>query len=70
MLTLTLLHRLDRRLRRRIDASDDGQTTAEYALVLVAVAGLVGLFTTWAENSSKINELFDKVFSSLTGSFQ
>jgi Flp pilus assembly pilin Flp len=51
------------RLRTRLD--ERGQTTAEYALVLlgaVAVAVLVGL---WAKQGGKVGRLLDTVFDTL-----
>ena len=48
-------------------ADERGQTTAEYALVLAAVAGIVGLFGAWATTSGKISQLFDAVFGALIG---
>ena len=42
-----------------------GQTTTEYALVLAAVAGLVGLFAAWATTSGQVSALFDAVFGAL-----
>ncbi len=48
---------------RRVQARrDDGQTTAEYALVLLAAASLALLLVAWAAHSGKIGELFDTVF--------
>ena len=44
-----------------------GQTTTEYALVLAAAAGLVGLFGAWATTSGQVSALFDAVFGALIG---
>lgn len=50
-------------LHLRLGVGDDrGQTTAEYALVLLAAASLALLLVAWAAQSGKIGELFDKVF--------
>ena len=38
-----------------------GQTTAEYALVLLAAAVIAGVVITWAKNTSTISRLFDSV---------
>lgn len=38
-----------------------GQTTAEYALVLLAAAVIAGLVIAWAKNTSTISRLFDSV---------
>jgi hypothetical protein len=41
---------------------DVGQTTAEYALVLLAAASLALLLIAWVAHSGKVGELFDTVF--------
>ena len=45
--------------RRRLD--ERGQTTAEYALVLVGAATVAVLLLTWAAGSGKIAGLLDKM---------
>ncbi|MCY3619660.1 MAG: DUF4244 domain-containing protein [Acidimicrobiaceae bacterium] len=45
--------------RHRMD--DRGQTTAEYALVLVGAAAVALLLVTWATGSGKIGWLLDKM---------
>ena len=45
--------------RRRLD--ERGQTTAEYALVLVGAAAVAVLLVTWATGSGKIGWLLDKM---------
>lgn len=47
-------------LRRRL-ARDDGQSTAEYALVLLGAAGVALILATWAVKSGKISGLLDFV---------
>jgi hypothetical protein len=42
--------------------SEAGQTTAEYALVILAAAALATLLIAWASNSDAIGRLFDAVF--------
>jgi len=55
-------HRLVAGFRRGVDlASQAGQTTAEYALVILGAAGLAGLLITWATKSNSITRLFDAV---------
>lgn len=49
-------------LRRRPDA---GQTTAEYALVLVGVAAIALLVVAWASDTNKIGRLLDGVLDSI-----
>jgi hypothetical protein len=48
-----------RTIRRRHDAR--GQTTAEYALVMLGAAAVATLLITWATQSGAINRLFDTV---------
>jgi hypothetical protein len=53
---------IDHSLRaiERARANDEaGQTTAEYALVLVVAATLGGLVLTWAAKTHAIGKLFD-----------
>jgi Flp pilus assembly pilin Flp len=45
--------------------SDRGQTTAEYALVLVGVAAIALLIVAWATDSNKIGQLLDSVLDSI-----
>jgi hypothetical protein len=49
-------------LSRRADA---GQTTAEYALVLLAAAAVALLVLAWATRSGKIGQLFNAVMDSI-----
>jgi hypothetical protein len=48
------------RLRRRLTA-DDGQSTAEYALVLLGAAGVALLLITWATKTDKVTRLLNGV---------
>jgi hypothetical protein len=48
------------RLRRRL-ARDDGQSTAEYALVLLGAAGVALLLVAWATKSDKVTKLLNSV---------
>jgi Flp pilus assembly pilin Flp len=43
-----------------------GQTTAEYALVLLGVGAVAMLVVAWASKTNKIGQLLDAVFKSLT----
>lgn len=52
---------------RNLPRRDRGQTTAEYALVLLAAATLALLVVAWATGSGKIGELFDAVFDHVIG---
>jgi hypothetical protein len=49
-------------LWQSVRSDDGGQTTAEYALVLLAAASLALLLIAWVAHSGKIGELFDTVF--------
>ena len=41
--------------------SEGGQSTAEYALVMIAAAAIVGLVVMWAHKTNLISGLFDGV---------
>ena len=45
--------------------SEAGQTTAEYALVLVGVAAIALLVVAWATDTNKIGRLLDGVLDSI-----
>lgn len=59
------LLRLLRRLRGRVVRDDRGQTTAEYALVILGAVAIAGLLITWAKGSGAIGDLFDEVVSKI-----
>ena len=48
------------RVRARV-AEAAGQTTAEYALVILGAAAVATLLITWATQSHAVSGLFDKV---------
>jgi Flp pilus assembly pilin Flp len=50
-------------------AREEGQTTAEYALVILAAAAVAIVLITWAESSGKLPAFFDKVIDDLINSF-
>jgi hypothetical protein len=52
--------------RARLRA-DRGQTTAEYALVLLGAAGIALLLLGWATQSGAIGTLFDAVMNGVIG---
>lgn len=52
------------RLRARDDA---GQTTAEYALVLLGAAAIAVLIISWATKTNLIGKLFDFVIDRVMG---
>ena len=45
----------------RTDVSESGQSTAEYALVMIAAAAIAGLVLTWAKHTNLIGGLFNSV---------
>lgn len=47
-------------------SSERGQTTAEYALVLIAAATIAMLIVAWAGNTGAITEFFDTVVERIT----
>jgi hypothetical protein len=56
-----LLLRIVVAFRARLDRTDCGQTTAEYALVMLAAAAVAGLVLAWATKSHAVARLFDAV---------
>ena len=61
-----MLRRLFAAVRRTVARADRragelGQTTAEYALVILGAAALATLLITWASKSHAITKLFDTV---------
>lgn len=59
-LWLTMVARVD-----RIAPGEAGQTTAEYALVMLAAAAVAGMVLAWATKSHTISRLFDVVIGKL-----
>ena len=54
------------RIRRRL-VDDRGQSTAEYALVLLGAAGVALLLVAWATKTDKITKLLNAVLDSVLG---
>ena len=50
------------RLRR-----EDGQTTAEYALVILAAAAVAVVLIAWARSSGRLPAFFDQVIDQVIG---
>ncbi len=48
---------------RSIYAGEDGQATAEYALVIVAAAAIAGALIVWATSTGALQALFDAVIN-------
>jgi hypothetical protein len=55
--------------RVRIQRDDRGQTTPEYALVLLGAAGIALMLAAWAAKSGKITHLFDVVIDQVLAKF-
>ena len=51
----------------RTTTNELGQTTAEYALVILGAAALATLLITWATKSHAITKLFDTVIGKVLG---
>ena len=49
----------------RVERVESGQTTAEYALVMLAAAAVAGMVLAWATKSHTISRLFDSVIGKL-----
>ena len=49
---------------------EDGQTTAEYALVILAAAAVAVVLIAWAKSSGKLPAFFDKIIDSVSGNAQ
>jgi len=50
---------------RRLWNDESGQTTAEYALVILGAAAVAGALIAWAGGTSVIKNFFNKVFAQL-----
>jgi Protein of unknown function (DUF4244) len=50
---------------RRSHLGEAGQTTAEYALVILGAAAIATLLIAWAKGSGAIGDLFDEVIGKL-----
>ena len=46
-------------------ARQEGQTTAEYALVILGAAAIATLLIAWAKGSGAIGDLFDEVIGKI-----
>ncbi len=47
---------------------EKGQTTAEYALVILAAAAVAVVLITWAHNSGKLPAFFDNIIDKVASS--
>jgi Flp pilus assembly pilin Flp len=57
------------RIRTRV-ARDIGQTTAEYALVILAAAAIAVVLIAWARSSGKLPAFFNNIIDQVAGSAQ
>jgi len=55
------------RIRARV-ARDIGQTTAEYALVILAAAAIAVVLIAWARSSGTLPAFFDNIIDQVAGS--
>jgi len=62
---LQFLSNLVRALLGRTDHSQAGQSTAEYAMVMIAAAAIAGLVVAWAKHTNLVGGLFDTVVHGL-----
>jgi len=46
---------------------EEGQTTAEYALVILAAVAVAVVLIAWAKSSGKLPAFFDKIIHSVSG---
>ena len=46
---------------------EEGQTTAEYALVILAAAAVAVVLITWAHSSGKLPDFFDQIIDTIVG---
>jgi Flp pilus assembly pilin Flp len=49
---------------------EEGQTTAEYALVILAAAAIAIVLITWARSSGKLPAFFNKIIDDITSGAQ
>lgn len=61
---------LGRRFRRATGpiGKEDGQSTAEYALVMLAAAAIALVLLAWARSSGKLPAFFDRIIDRIMGS--
>jgi Flp pilus assembly pilin Flp len=56
-------------VRARVRLMEElGQTTAEYALVILAAAAVAVVLITWARSSGKLPAFFDEIIDQVAGS--
>ena len=52
---------------RLVFSRDEGQTTAEYALVILAAVAVAVVLIAWARSSGKLPSFFDKIIDNVSG---
>ncbi|HEY7399391.1 MAG TPA: DUF4244 domain-containing protein [Actinomycetota bacterium] len=52
---------------RPLFSREEGQTTAEYALVILAAAAVAIVLIAWAKSSGKLPAFFDTIIDDVTG---
>ena len=52
----------------RLERAESGQTTAEYALVILAAAAVAVVLIAWAKSSGKLPAFFNDIIDKVTGS--
>lgn len=50
------------------ETGEEGQTTAEYALVILAAAAVAVVLIAWARSSGKLPAFFDDIIDQVAGS--
>lgn len=55
---------------RALFVRDEGQTTSEYALVILAAAAVAVVLIAWARSSGRLPAFFDSVIDQVAGSAQ
>ena len=55
-------------LRHLVQHRDEGQTTAEYALMILAAAAVAVILIAWAKSSGRLPAFFDSIIDQVAGS--
>jgi len=63
---MLLLYRLLLRARGSL-SREEGQTTAEYALVILAAAAVAVVLIAWAHSSGRLPAFFDHIIDTVIG---
>ncbi len=64
---MLLLYSMLFRVRERFSREEEGQTTAEYALVILAAAAVAVVLISWAHSSGKLPAFFDHIIDNVVG---